>query len=261
MRLYVMLNAALFGLVFGSFANVVIYRLPRGESIADPPSHCPSCGKNLAFIDLIPVFSWLFLRGRCRYCRLKISWRYPAVEALCAALFFGMAAHAGPRVSVVPLCALAFTLVCVSVIDADSQTIPDGLIITGAVFGVAWVIASNFFDLGAPSVTDALLGAVAGAGPLFLIDRVCLLLLKKDGFGFGDVKLMLMTGLFTGPRLAFASLVFAVVAGGLFGCALIVTGRIKKGGYFAFGPFLAAGVIAALWFGNPAIEFLFPYVY
>jgi len=244
--------------VFGSFANVVIYRLPRGESIATPPSHCPSCGKQLAALDLIPVFSWLFLRRRCRYCRKKISSRYPAVELLCSVLFACMALYAGPTIAVVPLCMLAFALICISLIDADSQTIPDSLVIFGAAFGVIWVAASYFFDLNAPSVPDALLGALAAAGPLFLIDRVCLLVLKKDGFGFGDVKLMLMAGLYLGWRAAIVSLFIAVIAGGLFGGALLATGKIKKGGYFAFGPFLAVGVVAALWFTDAILNFYFP---
>ena len=142
-------------------------------------------------------------------------------------------------------------------IDADSQIIPDGLLITGAIVGVLWVAASFFLGLDAPSPAEALLGAAAGAGPLFLIDRLCIIFLKKDGFGFGDVKLMLTAGLFTGPRLALASLFLAVMAGGLYGIFLLLTGKIKRGGYFAFGPFLAAGIMASLWFGERLIAFYF----
>ena len=256
--------AAVFGLLFGSFANVVIYRLPNGESIVRPPSHCTSCGKRLAAPDLIPVFSWLFLRGRCRYCRAKISARYPAVEAACAALFAYAAFDAYPSLTITAAhCMLAFVLVCVTMIDADSQTIPDGLVIFCAACGLAWVAASYFFELAGPVPTpyEALLGALAGAGPLFIIDRLCLLILKKDGFGMGDVKLMLAAGLYLGPRLAFTSLFMAVIAGGLFGGALLATGRVKRGGYFAFGPFLAAGVLAALWFGDAFLRFFFPIFY
>lgn len=257
MQLIITIYALLFGLCFGSFANVLIYRLPRGESVVRPPSHCPKCGRRLAGVDLIPVLSWLLLCGRCRYCGDSVSRRYPAVEAACAALFAGMSLCTGASVSLIPLCMLAFVLLCVSFIDAETGEIPDGLLIFGAAAGVAWVVASNFIPLGAPGLLDAFLGACAGALPLLLIDRLAILLLRKDGFGYGDVKLMAMCGLFLGWRLTLCSLLFAVVAGGLYGAVLLLAKRAETGSYFAFGPFLAAGVLAALWFGRPFLDLLF----
>lgn len=247
--------ALLFGLCFGSFANVIIYRLPRGESINKPPSHCPSCNHRLSAFDLMPVLSWLFLRGKCRYCKAKVSVRYPVVELLCAALFVFMALYAGPSPAVIPLCAFAFMLLCVTFIDFETQEIHDGLLVFGAVFGVAWVAVSHFTPIGAPVWYDALLGALAGAAPLFLIDRVSILLLKKDGFGYGDVKLMAVAGLFLGWQMTLLSLFFAVVAGGVFGVFMLATKRLERGGYFAFGPFLSVGILAALWFGRPVLDF------
>lgn len=249
--------AALFGLCFGSFANVLIGRLPKGGSVVSPPSHCDACGRRLEARDLIPVLSWLLLRGRCRFCKERISPRVPAVELGCAILFVCVTAHTGPDISAVPLCALAFTLLCVSCIDADTCEIPDGLIIFGSSVGIVWVIISIFMDTGAPAWHDALLGAFCGAAPLFLIDRLSLLLLKKDGFGYGDVKLMAMAGLFLGWKLAFVSLFFAVVAGGAYAAFLLISRRAERGAYLAFGPFLSAGVIAALWFGQRFLELMF----
>jgi leader peptidase (prepilin peptidase)/N-methyltransferase len=248
------------GLCFGSFSNVLIYRLPRKESINTPPSHCPACGHRLSVLDLIPVISWIFLKGKCRYCGVRISIRYPAVEAACAVLFLAMSLFVPGSLSVIPLCVLAFVLLNVSVIDADTQEIPDGLLITGSVAGVLWVVSAYFFPslfgLHAPAWPDALLGAVAGALPLFLVDRLVLLILKKDGFGFGDVKLMGMVGLFLGWKLVLISFLFAFITGGCYAAFLLFTGRARRGSYLAFGPFLSIGALAALWWGQPFAELL-----
>ena len=249
----------IFGLCFGSFANVVIYRLPRKLSIIMPPSHCPACNKRLAARDLFPVISWMALRGRCRFCGVCISLRYPTVEAVCAGLFFAMARFAGMSLSTLPLCLLAFVLLCVSFIDWDTQEIPDGLLIFGFLVGLAWLGAAWFspalFPF-APLWHDALLGLLAGALPLFLLDQLTLLLVKKDGFGFGDVKLMAVLGLFLGWQMTFAAFFFAFVAGGTYGAFLLITRRAEQGTYIAFGPFLCAGSLLALWFGKPFIKLL-----
>lgn len=246
--------AGLFGLCFGSFANVIGYRLPREESIVQPPSHCPQCGKNLSAGELIPILSWIFLRGRCKGCKEPISIRYPAVELACGLLFAAMALYTGQAWSLLPLSMLAFTLLCITLCDMDTQIIPDGLVIYGAVWGVLWVAVSFFIPIGAPIWWDALLGAVCGAGPLFLIDRLTILTVKKDAFGYGDVKLMLMTGLFLGWKMSLVSLFFGVILGGIAGVFVLRRKREEGGTYMAFGPFLAAGVLLALWFGNQVLE-------
>jgi leader peptidase (prepilin peptidase)/N-methyltransferase len=252
--------AALFGLCFGSFANAAAYRLPKGISLAKPPSHCPACKKRLAAADLVPVLSWLLLRGRCRYCKKRIGARYPLTEAACALLFACMAQFAGANFSAVPLCLFAFVMLCVAIIDGETQTIPDGLLVFGGIVGLLWTAAAVFFPELFPHARawqDAALGAAAGALPLFVLDRAALLLLKKDGFGYGDMKLMAVAGLFLGWQLALASFFFAFVAGGAYGAYLILSRRIKKGAYIAFGPFLCAGAAAALWFGEQFFNWLF----
>jgi prepilin signal peptidase PulO-like enzyme (type II secretory pathway) len=149
---------------------------------------------------------------------------------------------------------LAFILMCVSVIDAHTQEIPDGLLLLGVLTAALWIAAGQFSPaspyLNAPGWRDALLGGLAGAAPLFVLDRLTYLLAKKVGFGFGDVKLMAMAGLFIGWRHVLASFCFAFIAGGVWGIFLLASGRAKRGTYFAFGPFLALGILAAQWFGD-----------
>jgi len=244
--------ALILGLCFGSFANVAAYRVPRNESVLSPPSRCPKCGRRLAITDMIPVVSWLLLRGRCRYCGMRITLRYPVTEAMCALLFFGMACFTEANLSIIPLCVLTFVLLCISRIDIETQEIPDPLLIVGAAAGLLWIAADAIFvryDLFAPHWADALLGVVAGAAPLFLIDRITIILLGKEGFGFGDVKLMLMVGLFLGWKLALIALLFAVVMGGAFGAAMMAAKKLERGSYMPFGPFLAIGSLMSLWSG------------
>lgn len=240
------------GLLFGSFANVVIYRLPQKKSIANPPSACLACSVRLTVIDLVPILSWLFLRARCRKCKAKISGRYPIVELMCGLLFASMVYYT-PTLSAIPLCILAFLLLVISFIDWDTQEISDGLLIIGAVVGVAWVALGHFLPglfPYSPTWINALLGIVAGAAPLLIIDRICLLVLKKDGFGYGDVKLMAMVGIFMGWQITLGAFFFGVIAGGVIGAILMATGKAKRGAYLAFGPFLCIGVLIALWFGE-----------
>jgi len=244
--------AFIIGLLFGSFANVVIYRLPKGKSIVNPPSFCPSCQRRLAAIELIPVISWLLLRTRCRSCKTKISSRYPIAELMCGALFASMA-YFTPTLSAIMLCIFAFILLVVSFIDWDTQEIPDGLLITGTITGVLWVALGHFLPElfpHAPLWHNALLGAVAGAIPLLVIDRISIWILKKDGFGYGDVKLMAMIGLFLGWQLTLGVFFFAFVSGGMFATYLLLRRKAKRGEYMAFGPFLCAGAVLVFWLGE-----------
>jgi len=251
------------GLIFGSFANVIIYRLPRKKSIVKPPSACPSCEKQLAAWDLIPVLSWVFLRGRCRSCQMKISIRYPVVELICGLLFAAMM-YFSPTLSVIPLSVLAFVLLTVSFIDWDTQEIPDSLLIVGAIGGAAWIAFGYFLPellLYAPAWHNALLGVVAGAMPLVVLDKIALLIWKKDGFGYGDVKLMAVIGIFLGWQLTLMAFIFSILASFPFAMYLMIKQRISKekalNGYMAFGPFLCIGAIIALWFGEWILNMLY----
>ena len=243
------------GLCFGSLANVLIYRLPLKRSIVKPQSACTACGEFIATYDLLPVLSWVMLKGRCRCCRAFISLRYPLVELACGLLFAGMVLLT-PTISAVFLSAFAFILLVISYIDWDTQEIYDGLLIIAALVGVIWVVCSYFFVFPlAPCFINAVLGILVGAAPLFVLDKLTLAIYKKDGFGYGDVKLMAVSGLFLGWQYVLMAFFFAFLSGGFYATILLITGRAKSGEYIAFGPFLSSGVISALWFGRALLEF------
>jgi len=267
-----MIFAFFVGLLFGSFANVIIYRLPLKKSIVNPPSSCPSCNRQLAPIDLVPIISWVFLRMRCRFCREKISARYPIVELICGVLFASMVHYTSLQdyghtatLSAIPMSIFALLLLIISYIDWDTQEIYDGLVIIGAVVGVTWVALGHFFPCTfpySPTWYNALLGVVAGAAPLLIIDRITLLLLKKDGFGYGDVKLMAMVGVFLGWRLALGALPFAVMISFPFALYFMIkrslhTSEEEFSGYMAFGPFLCLGSIGVMWLGEWVVNYFF----
>ena len=241
----------LLGLSMGSFANVLVYRIPKQISIIRPSSKCPSCEVPIAFYDLLPLVSWAVLKGRCRHCNANISLRYPFTELACALLFMGMALFT-MSLSVVFLSVFGFVLLTVSLIDWDTQELPDGLLLVAFITGVLWVAAGHFTNLfpKSPGFFDAGLGILAGAAPLLVIDRLVLALAKKDGFGYGDVKLMAVAGIFLGWSAVIVAFFFAFISGGVYAVYLRVTGRAEPGAYLAFGPFLCGGVIAALWFGQ-----------
>jgi len=172
-------------------------------------------------------------------------------------LFTGMVLFT-PTLSAAFLSLLAFVLLTVSLIDWDTQEIPDILLAIAAVAGVGWIIAGHFSPHfpNAPDFISAGLGILAGGLPLLVVDRLVLTLFKKDGFGYGDVKLMAVGGLFLGWYFVLIAFFFAFIWGGIYASFLLATGRAKRGEYIAFGPFLSAGIIAALWFGEAFLNFI-----
>jgi len=242
------------GACFGSFANVLIYRLPKNVSIIKLPSACVSCEKRLKPLDLIPVLSWLYLRGKCRYCKAKISVAYPVTELVCGLLFVASFVLS-PDISAVFIALFSFILLCIAVIDYKTMLIPDSLVIFGAITGLTWVVL--FGPSFAPNWYDSLLGIIFGFFPLFAIDKICLLLYKKDGFGYGDMKLMAMAGIFLGWTGVLMAFFIAIITGGTYGAFLILTKRATKGAYFAFGPFLCGGAYLSLWLREALIRLYF----
>lgn len=242
----------LFGLCIGSFLNVVIYRVPQKMSLLKPPSHCTNCQTRLGARDLIPVFSYLQLGGRCRTCKRPISPRYMLVELLTGALFFLCYWRMPNWMALLPALALTGVLIAAACIDAEHSIIPNGIVLFGAVAGALGSVLT-----GHPTPKDALLGALCGGGPLFLIDVLTRLTLGKEGMGGGDVKLMAMAGLFLGMKPVLLALVLGVMLGGLTGAALLITKKVKRGGYFPFGPFLTAGVFLSQLFYSDIIRLYF----
>lgn len=233
------------GLLLGSFFNVCIYRIPKKESIVAPPSRCGACGQTLKAPDLIPVFSYLFLRGRCRYCGVRISPRYPLVEILTAAVFLWVYWTQGMTWDFLISAFLAGILIVMTFIDLDHQIIPDGLVLTGFIGGAVFLLAG----LTVPW-QDALLGLLAGGGSFFLVALISEWILKREGMGGGDIKLMAMIGLILGWRMTLIAILLSVYAGGLIGGALLLFKIKKRGEAIPFGPFIALGTLLAALYGT-----------
>ncbi|MCW2994369.1 MAG: prepilin peptidase [Conexibacter sp.] len=238
--------AALFGLLIGSFLNVVAWRLPRGESLVKPRSKCPGCGEQLRAYDNIPLFSWLLLRGRCRGCGEKISARYPVVEAVTAGLYVLVVALKWGDVLQVTLGLVLVTfLVPIAVIDLDLKIIPDKLTAPAAVLAIA---------LGAvlePSYLPEQLAAGAGALIFFLLPS----LIHKKGMGMGDVKLVAVLGLYLGRAVA-PAIFIALIVGVVAGAAIIAMKGMSEGRrtQVPFGPFLAIGALIAFFVGDDLVS-------
>jgi leader peptidase (prepilin peptidase)/N-methyltransferase len=237
--------AAVMGAVFGSFLNVVAYRLPRGESLSRPRSRCPGCETPIKPYDNVPVLSWLLLRGRCRSCGVRISPRYPLVEAgtalLCALVVIAKGADQDALLGL----ALVLLLVPVTLIDLDHRIIPNKLMLVGAVVAPALVL------LTAPDDLAEHLIAAAGAGGFFLLA----LLAYPRGMGMGDVKLAAVLGLFLGRSVG-PAVFMALLLGTLVGAAVIARKGAREGRKTAvpFGPFLALGAVVALFAGDAMVD-------
>jgi leader peptidase (prepilin peptidase)/N-methyltransferase len=236
---------ALGGLLIGSFLNVVAHRLPRGESLAHPPSRCPGCGAGVRPYDNVPVLSWLLLRGACRDCRAPISARYPLVEAATALLFALVALVHGLSPQTALGLVLVALLVPITLIDLDERIIPNRLTGPGALAAIGLLAALE------PGALPEHLAAGAGAALFFGLAAVA----RPGGMGMGDVKLAGMLGLFLGASVAFALLV-ALVAGTVVGVAIMARVGAAAGRKTAvpFGPFLALGGVVALLAGAPVLD-------
>ncbi len=233
--------ALAFGSVIGSFLNVCIHRLPRGESLVFPGSHCPLCGARIRWYDNVPLLSYLILRGRCRDCRGRISPRYPLVEAISAALCLWLVIRHGASVTTAVYYALVCALVVVAFIDLDHQIIPDLITYPGIPLGVA---AS--FVLPDLTLKDSLLGVLVGGGILLAVAVLFQWIRKKEGMGMGDVKLLAMIGAFLGWKAVVLTLLLSSFVGAVVGyAALRLSGR-GVGQPIPYGPFLVLGALTHL---------------
>lgn len=232
------------GLCFGSFANVVIYRLPKSQSVVKPRSRCPKCRKMIAWYDNIPVLSWIILRGRCRNCRTGISIRYPFVELLMGFLFLLVFLKYGVSWTCLELLILTFGLVTVSMIDLDHRIIPDEFSLSGIVLGILGSLLNP-----ERSAFDSIAGVLLGGGFLWLVAYLYLVLRKEDGLGGGDIKLLAWIGAYLGwISIPFTILVSSVL-GSVFGLVLIVRGGSLKTS-LPFGPFIVVAAYLYLFVGE-----------
>ncbi len=238
------LAATLLGAMAGSFANVAIHRLPRRESLVAPRSRCPHCGHPIRARDNIPLVSFLWLRGRCRDCARPISWRYPLVEALTALLFLGAWHWFGPSLGALRAWLFALIMVIVFFVDLDHRIIPDAVTFPGLALGVILAVPTG------PRGLLGSLGAALGAGLLFFLIAAA----SRGGMGGGDVKLAAVMGAFLGWPVVAAALFISFTLGGVVGLGLLATGRRRRKDPVPFGPFLAAGGLAALFWGQVLVE-------
>jgi leader peptidase (prepilin peptidase)/N-methyltransferase len=237
--------AGVLGLIFGSFLNVVAYRLPRGESLARPASRCPGCNTPIKPYDNVPVLSWLALRGRCRSCKTAIAWRYPLVELATALLLALTVVVLGANENVWLGLAFVLLLVPVTVIDIDFRIIPNKLMILGT------VVALAILALTRPGAIPEHLIAGVAAGGFLLVAAIA----YPGGMGMGDVKLAFVMGLFLGRDVGVAMLA-GLLAGSLIGAAVMARKGVKQGRKTAipFGPFLALGGLVGLLAGDPIVD-------
>jgi len=267
--------AGVFGAVIGSFLNVVIHRVPLEESIVFPNSRCPSCGGAIAFYDNIPVLSWVMLGAKCRSCKERISFRYPAVELLTAVLFVGVAWHAGLSAALPFDLIFASALLVLVFIDAEHMILPNVITYPGIVFAVVARIAIPYltgtfhFDdvpslshgalanmpIGVVSLAGALIGALIGGGSLWLMGWTWEKLRGIEAMGLGDVKMMFMVGAYLGWRLTILTIFVGVLTGSVIGIVLMARkGQRNMQMLLPFGVFLGLGAVAALLFGAPLVE-------
>jgi leader peptidase (prepilin peptidase)/N-methyltransferase len=242
---------AAFGLLMGSAVTALAWRVPRERSWVRGRSACPACGTTLGPADLVPLFSFVFTRGRCRHCRAPISWRYPLTELLCAAWAVSLFTQMGLVWACLPLALWGFLLVALLWIDLDFKLLPDVLTFPGMALG----LAATLLTLGPrDGALHALFGVAAGSGLLGFLLWAWLTFLKREGMGLGDVKLAAMFGVVLGWQLTLLTLFVASLAGSLWGAALMLRGRGGMKSELPFGTLLApAAMIVFLW-GHGWIE-------
>ncbi|MGH9321156.1 MAG: prepilin peptidase [Vicinamibacteria bacterium] len=241
--------AVLFGLVWGSFLNVVIHRLPSGKSLVAPRSRCPSCGKPVLGYDNVPLLSYIFLGGRCRHCRTKISLRYPLIEGILGAASLLSFLRNGPSLDYLAELSFVAAMVALIFIDYDHQILPNRITLPGTAIGLALTGPRTEITF-----VQALQGALLGAGLLFLVSEVYFRLRRIEGLGMGDVKMMGMVGAFAGWKGVLLTLFLGSFSGTLVGLLIMATKKADLRTKLPFGTFLGMGAIATVYLGEPLIE-------
>lgn len=235
----------LLGAIFGSFANVVILRLPAGQSVVSPRSRCPKCEKAISWYDNIPILSWLALRGRCRTCSVSISWRYPLVEFLMAITFAGLYLYVGWSWTLLEYLIFAFGLIVVTFIDFDHMILPDVFTLSGIVIGLLGSVLNPERDF-----WPALGGVLMGGGFLWAVAYLYWVFRKREGMGGGDIKLLGWIG----AVLGWSSIPFVILCSSIVGSVVGVLMALRKDEGLAstipFGPYLALAALVYIFGGD-----------
>jgi len=261
-QMFMMVFITLFGLCFGSFLNVCIYRIPLGQSILNPPSSCPNCKSRLKAKDMIPVLSYIMLKGKCRYCKTPVSIQYPAVELFTAAVWLVIYIRYGFSVETAGLILLFSILIPVFFIDLKHMIIPNGLVLTGLVCGAALFLYHVFikpFGLYESALWYIpLIGMFSSSVILLIIAIIGLIIYKNDGaMGMGDVKLFMPIGLFLGWKLSLLTLVTSVMLGGITSIILLLFKIKDRKSAIPFGPFIIAAALFSALYGNQFLRWYF----
>jgi len=243
-----LVGAGIFGAVVGSFLNVVIYRLPLQKSVVWPASMCAKCSRPLSWYENVPIISFLALRVRCRTCGAPISWQYPIVEAVTAAMFAVLYWLLGPSLLFVSRAIFGSALIALFAIDFEHYLLPDAITLPGIVVGFVFSLFTE------PGWLGSLIGILVGGGGLWAIAEAYYRIRHEDGLGFGDVKMLGMIGAFLGWKLMLLTLLLGSLSGSVIGVALIVSGRGDMKYKLPFGTFLALGACAAMIVGPPFLQ-------
>lgn len=230
------------GACIGSFLNVCIYRLPRGQSVVYKPSHCPGCDQRLKALDLVPLLSYVLLKGRCRYCNEKISVRYPLVELISALLFVAAYQFWGWQWQTLSMWVFFAALISAALIDFRHKIIPDEIVIVGCMLGLPLVFLAD-------KLVDGIIGFFA-AGLFFLFLAVG----SKGGIGGGDIKLSALMGLYLGCPAIFVAVFSSFLFGGIISILLMALRCKRMKDSVPFGPFMAIGGVVAAFYTDPIIK-------
>ena len=241
MELYYIIVFFVFGTIFGSFFNVLGYRLPKEESIMFPGSHCPKCNYNLKALDLIPIVSYMFLKGRCRSCKTKISWFYPLFEFITGVIFAFSYYKFGFSLELISVLIFASSMIVIFISDYQTMIIPDEIII----FASVMLLSITFVDQGLISFLTSLYNGIIAFGFMFALKLFGDFVFKKESMGGGDIKLLFVFGIFFGWEMA----IFSIFLGSLIGLPIsIIFLKIKKENIIPFGPFLTMAALIIMFF-------------
>lgn len=240
------LFVVLIGLTIGSFLNVCIYRIAREESISYPASHCTSCGYELKWIDLVPVVSYLFIKGKCRTCKEKISIRYPIVELVNGIIYGLLFFKFGLTITFIKYCVLASILIVIGMIDYDTKFVYRSTTIFGGITALVFIIIN--YILYKCGIINSLTGGIIGFSVIFLI------VILTKGMGEGDIEIATVCGLFLGIKGIILTLFLSFVIGGIVAVIILCLKFKDRKGEMAFGPYLAIGAMITMLWGDIIIS-------
>lgn len=242
MEILITIFITILGFIIGSFLNVCIYRIPREQSIAYPPSHCTNCSNEIKWYDLIPIFSYIFLlKGKCRHCGEKISIRYPIIEFITGILYLMVYIKYGLTLECLKYITFVTILIVVGMIDFDTTDVYFSTTLTGTILAVLFIIANGYLY---NDYKQYIFGGLLGGGIISII------ILLTKGMGWGDAEICLFSGLFLGFKFTVVMIFFSFVFGAAISLTLIALKKKNKKDYIPFGPFIVMAAIFTIFFGD-----------